>query len=286
MMDVRRIVWAWVLCGWVVLAAPAAAQRAGDLPPAFEGVGIEERLGEHVPAGLTFLDETGAEVRLGDYLGGERPVALNLVYFDCPMLCSLVLDRFTQTLRQMTWTPGEQFEVLTVSFAAGETPDLAARAKARYLSALGRPEAARGWHFLTGTEENIRALAAAVGFSFKWVEEAGEYAHPTALILLGGDGKITRYLHGMDYPAADVRKALVEASEGKVGTTLDRVLLYCFRYDPEANSYVPHAVNLMKLGGLLTVVVLALMLFVFWRRERARLHQAEAGGPGEHAYVR
>ncbi len=246
------------------------AQRAGELPPVFEGVGIEERLGDYVPADLTFFDETGAEVRLGDFFDGQRPVALNLVYFDCPMLCSLVLDRFTQTLKQMDWAPGGPFEVLTISFAAGETPDLAARAKERYVAALGRPEAASGWHFLTGTEENIQALAGAVGFSFKWVEEAGEYAHPTALILLGGDGKITRYLHGMDYPAADVRKALVEASEGKVGTTVDRVLLYCFRYDPAANSYVPHAVNLMKLGGLLTVLVLGGMLVFFWRRERRR----------------
>ena len=180
----------------------------------------------------------------------------------------------------MEWTPGEAFDVVTVSFAADETPDLAARAKERYLMVLDRPEAAKGWHFLTGSEENIHALADAVGFHFKWVEETQEYAHPTALILLGGDGKITRYLHGMQYEPRDVRTALVEASAGKVGTTVDRIVLYCFRYDSEANSYVADAVKLMKLGGGLTVLVLGLFLFIFWRRERRNLARVQASGAG------
>ncbi len=275
-MSIRRTHIAWMMVGLVAagLAGPAAAQRAGELPKAFEGVGIDEQLGEHVPMDLTFTDETGATVTLGDFFDGERPVALNLVYFNCPMLCSLVLDGFTKTLEQMEWTPGEEFDVVTVSFASDETPELAARAKERYLMVLDRPEAARGWHFLTGSEENIRALTDAVGFRFKWVEESQEYAHPTALILLGGDGKITRYLHGMQYKPRDVRTALVEASAGKVGTTVDQIILYCFRYDADANSYVADAVSLMKLAGFLTIIVLGLFLFIFWRRERRNLDRS------------
>ncbi len=282
LMSIRHMHRIGLAIGLVVmsLAGSAAAQRAGELPKAFEGVGIDERLGEHIPLDLTFTDENGATVSLGDYFDGERPVALNLVYFNCPMLCSLVLDGFTKTLEQMEWTPGEAFDVVTVSFAADETPDLAARAKERYLMVLDRPEAAKGWHFLTGSEENIHALADAVGFHFKWVEETQEYAHPTALILLGGDGKITRYLHGMQYEPRDVRTALVEASAGKVGTTVDRIVLYCFRYDSEANSYVADAVKLMKLGGGLTVLVLGLFLFIFWRRERRNLARVQASGAG------
>jgi protein SCO1/2 len=281
-MSIRRTHIAWMVVGLVAvgLAGPVAAQRAGELPRAFEGVGIDERLGEHVPPDLTFTDETGATVTLGDYFDGERPVALNLVYFNCPMLCSLVLDGFTKTLEEMEWTPGEEFDVVTVSFAADETPDLAARAKERYLMVLDRPGAAQGWHFLTGSEDNIRALADAVGFRFKWVEESQEYAHPTALILLGGDGKITRYLHGMQYEPRDVRTALVEASAGKVGTAVDQIILYCFRYDADANSYVADAVSLMKLGGFLTIIVLGLFLFIFWRRERRNLAGAKASGVG------
>ncbi len=274
------------IAGWMVAAlwtvAPAQArQPAGKLPRAFEGVGVVEQPGTFIPRDLVFQDETGTDVTLGTYFDGERPVLLNFVYHDCPMLCSLVLEELTKTMQAMEWVPGVQFEVVTVSFSEKETPDLAARAKARYLARLDRPEAARGWHFLTGSLENIQALTGAVGFQYKWVEEAGEngeYAHPTTLIFLSGDGKVTRYLHGMTYPPRDVRTALVEASEGKVGTTVDKILLYCFHYDPEAGSYVPYAANLMRLGGGVTVLVLGLLLFLLWRRERRRLQAATPSG--------
>jgi len=255
------------------------AQRAGDIAPVFDGVSLDEQLGEHVPLDLTFRDENGEIVRLGDYFDGTRPVALNLVYFDCPMLCSIVLMKWTDTLKKMAWVPGDQFEVVTVSFSSHESPQLAAKARIRYLKQLGKPAAASGWHFLTGTETNIRALTDAVGFHFKWVEEKQQYAHPTTLTLLSGDGKITRYLQGVDYPAGDVRKALVEASAGKVGSTVDRIALYCFQYDPKANSYVVSAFNLMRLGGGITILVLALMLVFLWRRERRR-HVITSGPPG------
>jgi len=243
------------------------------VPDVFKGVGINEKLGDTIPRSLTFRDEGGNEVELGSYFDGQKPVILNFVYYNCPMLCSVLLESFTKSMKQMEWTAGDEFDVLTISFSATETPDLASTEKARYLDTLGRPEAASGWHFMTGTEANIFALADAVGFGFKWVEETQDYAHPAALIFLDGSGKVTRYIHGMNYPAGDLRKALVEASEGRVGTSLDRILMYCYRYDPAANSYVLHAVSLMKIGGGLTLFVLVLGLFIFWRRERAELDQ-------------
>ncbi len=260
----------WMLAA--VLAAglavcPAFAQPSGRVPEAFKGVGVDEQGGSMLPLDLAFRDEAGRPVRLGQYFDGEKPVLLNLVYHNCPMLCNLVLDGLTASLKDMSWTPGEEFEVITVSFSHLEGPDLAARQKALYLERLGKPRAAAGWHFLTGSQADIAALAAAVGFQFRWVEAQQEYAHPATLIFLSGNGKISRYLYGLEYPARHVRSALVEASEGKVGSAIDQVVLYCFQYDPNANSYVPHAINIMKLGGLLTMTLVGAMLLLFWRRE-------------------
>ena len=162
-------------------------------------------------------------------------------------------------------------KIATVSFSAVETPDLAGQQKTRYVEILERPEAATGWHFLTGSETNIAALAGSVGFSFKWVESSQEYAHPAALMFLDGNGQVTRYIHGMHYPPEDIRKALVEASEGRIGTSIDRILLYCYRYDPTANSYVLSATQLMKAGGFFTLLLVGIGLLFFWRRERRQL---------------
>lgn len=247
------------------------AQRSGQpLPKAYGDAGLDEQLGEVIPKDVTFYNEAGEEVAIGAYLQDGRPVILNFVYHNCPMLCNILLDGFTKTLEEMDWTPGDEFEVVTVSFAADETPDLAARQKAKYLEDLGRPEAADGWHFLTGNEASIQELAQSVGFSFQWNEQLQQYAHPAALVFLSPEGRVTRYLYGVDYPARDVRTALVEASDGTVGTTMDRLILYCLQYDPNANSYVLHAQNAMKLGGLLMVLVLGTGLSLLWRRERHR----------------
>lgn len=260
----------WLLSLVCLLAFPAQAQRSGQHLAIFEGVGIEEKLGEWIPLDLTFRDEAGQPVALRTFFDGRRPVLLTLVYHDCPMLCNLVLDGLARSLRQMSWTPGEQFEVLAVSFNHRETPELARRKKAHYVDMLGRPDAAAGLHFLTGDSTTIRALTDAVGFSFRWVPEKQQFAHPAVLIFLSGEGKISRYLYGLEHDPGDVRKALVEASEGKVGTVVDQVLLYCFQYDPSENSYVANAYNIMRLGGAVTVVLLGITLFLFWRRERRR----------------
>lgn len=240
------------------------------MPAELHGAGIEEQLGDVIPTDLVFRNETGEAVALADYFDGERPVLLALVYHECPMLCNMVLQGLTKAMGQMDWVPGREFDVLAVSFNPRETPDVAREEKAMILEMLGKPAAADGLHFLTGDDPSIDALTDAVGFQYRWIEEKQEFAHPSALIFLSGHGKISRYIYGIDYPPSDVRRALVEASSGNVGSTLDQVILYCFQYDPNANSYVPHALNLMKIGGVLTMFLLGGMLYVYWRRESHR----------------
>lgn len=261
----------------VVLLLPETgfAQRTGKLPAIYDDAGLDEQLGATLPMDLPLRDERGEAVTLRSLIPENRPVLLNFVYFDCPMLCSILLDGVTKSLQQLVWTPGDEFEVVTVSFASDEGPDLAARQKDRFVSRLDRPQAAGGWHFLTGEEPAIRELTAAAGFQFKWVEEQQEYVHPAAILFVSPEGRITRYLHGIEFSPRDVRTALVEASEGRVGSVLDQVVLYCFRYDPQSGSYVPYAMNIMKLGGALTLLVLGTALFFFWRRESSRLADAE-----------
>ena len=273
----RLLLAAFLLLAGTALDAAAQAYRPDApapqgrpvRPDVLDEIGVDEQLDGALPLDLEFRNETGAAVRLDDFFDGERPVLLNLVYHDCPMLCNVFLDKLTQTMRTMAWVPGQEFEVLTVSFNAIETPELAARQKARYVAALGKPEAAAGWHFLTGDSTAIGALTEAVGFRYAWVEDQQEFAHPATLIFLSGDGRVMRYLYGFDVSAGDVRAALVEASEGKVGTALDQFVLLCFQYDPLANSYVPHALTFMKIGGGLAALALLAVLVFFWRRERS-----------------
>lgn len=237
-------------------------------PPGMEGVGIDEQLGANIPGDIVFSNAAGEEVALGSFFDSGRPVILNFVYHDCPMLCSVLLDSFTETMKLMEWAPGSEYDVLTVSFSAIETPDLAARQKEKYMQKLARAGAEDGWHFLTGEDEAIQQLAASTGFQFKWVESRKEYAHPSLLIFLSPDGQITRYLHGLYFEPTDVRKALVEASNGTVGSAVDQILMYCFQYDPAANSYVLHATNLMKAGALLTMLFIGLGIWLLRRKER------------------
>ena len=250
-----------------VMAQADTETNDPDLPGALRGVGVDEQLGDFLPRDAQFLDSQGQEVTIGDYLDNGRPLLVNFIYHNCPMLCSITLEALGMTLSDMQWTLGQEFDVVSVSFGAGETPEMAARAKERMLAKLDREGAAEGWHFLVGDSTNIALLTQSVGYSFKWVASTQEYAHPAALIFTGDDGKVTRYLHGLDLPADDVRKALVEASEGTVGSAVDQILMYCYQYDPDSNSYVIHATNLMKFGGMLTLIVLGIGLFVFWRRE-------------------
>ncbi len=258
----------------VVLAAgSAAAQRAEPLPRALAGVGITEHLGARIPLDLQFTAEDGKPVRLSDYVNGTRPVILTLNYFRCPMLCTLMLNGLVDGLKGLSWTPGNQYEVLTVSFDPLDTPALAMLKKETYMEDLGRPGAAAGWHFLTGTQASIKSLTGAVGFSYRYDPEQQQYAHPTAVFLLTPDGRVSRVLYGVQYPTQTLKLALTEAGEGKLGSTGDQILLYCFHYDANAGRYVVAAGNLMRIGGAATLLVVGVWLAAAWR------HKAGKGTP-------
>jgi protein SCO1/2 len=251
-------------------ALPAAAQRTEPLPKDLEGVGITEHAGARLPLDLEFKDEDGKTVNLAQYFNGDRPVILTLGYYRCPMLCTLVLNSLVDGLKDLPWTPGQEFEIVTVSIDPTETPTLAKLKKQNYLEEYGRAGAAGGWHFLTGREESIRKLADAVGFGYRYVEERGQYAHPAAIFVVTPDGRMAKYLYGVLYQPKTLRLALAEAGQGKIGTTTDQLLLYCFHYDAQEGRYVLAATNIMRFGGATTAVVVGLWLAVSWRRGARR----------------
>ncbi|RJP82570.1 MAG: SCO family protein [Candidatus Zixiibacteriota bacterium] len=255
----------------ILLIFPSAqAQLIQERVPQLEGVGVVEHLGGKIPLDLTFQNARGDTVRLAEYFRQGTPVVLSMHYTNCPMLCSLVLNGLANTVRDMDWRPGNRFEMVSVSFDPEETPQLASAVKDRYVASLGPEAGPDAWHFLVGPEEHSKALAEALGFQYKWVPERQEYAHPAVIFVLAGDGTISRYLYGIEFKEQDLRLALLEASEGKIGNTIDRIILYCFHYDPEAGSYVVLAGNVMKLGGLATLILLGVFLGVLWSRDKVR----------------
>jgi protein SCO1/2 len=280
MPTLRTLLICLLMAATSVAAGRVAAQAPGEVPTELENVGIEEHLGEQLSPDITFVNAEGQTVTLGDYFGGERPVVMAFVYHNCPMLCSLILDGMTAALREVNLKPGEDYEALAVSFDPRDTPERAAAAKERYVARFGdEAAAAEGLHFLTGTQENIDRLTGEVGFGYEWSERQQEFAHTAALYFISPEGTITRYLYGIEYPPADVRTALLEASNGTIGSPLDQLILYCFQYDPNAGSYVLHATNAMKVGGLLTIVLLGGFLLLFWRRESRRNEAARREVP-------
>lgn len=265
-------------------AAPALAQRQEPLPSELEGVGIDERLGAAIPLDLQFTDESGKRVRLGDYFG-RRPVVLTLNYYECPMLCTLQLNGLIDGLGQLDWTPGNEFEIVTVSINPLETPTLARLKKQSYLAELGKPGAASGWHFLVGSEKEIRSLADAVGFRYRYNEQRREYVHAAGIMVATPNGTLARYLYGVVYEPKSLRLAVLEAGRGEVGSAAERFLLYCFHYDAEAGRYVVAAGNVMRAAGGLTALMLGAWLGSAWfkgsrRRGDAagRVAQADRGG--------
>ena len=254
------------------MALVAVAEQ--PLPRQLEQVGVTEHLGGAVDSSLTFVDESGRVVKLGDYFHQGRPVILDLVYYSCPMLCNLVLNSQTSAMREMPWTPGDQYEVVTISIDPTETAELAREKKATYLASFERQ--APGWHFLTDHRGNVKKLADQVGFHYTYDQNTGQYAHQAVIMMLTPDGRVSRYLYGIDFRSRDLRLALTEASQGKFNLSLDRLLLFCYHYDPHARSYVPFAANLMKAGGVLVMAALGLFLWRMWRRERAVATRQEA----------
>jgi protein SCO1/2 len=259
----------------LALAVPAAAwnrDQPSPAPPAGEAlkilsdVGFDQHLGDTVPLDAVFRDETGQSVKLGDYFG-PRPVVLSLAYYECPMLCTVTLNGLASALDVLAFTPGRDFEIVTVSFEPKETPALAAAKKGAYLHRYKRPGAAAAWHFLTGDAAQIRRLTDAVGFKYVWDERTRQYAHASGVMVLTPDGRLARYLYGVEYAPKDLRFAIVEASQGRILSPVDRLLLYCYHYDPALGRYGKSVMALLRVGAVLTLGGLGAMIFGLRRRQ-------------------
>lgn len=264
---------ATLLAGASVIPTAILAQAP---EPPFDGISIEQRLEESIPLDLLFRDEAGQEVALGQYFG-ERPVVLVLAYYRCPMLCTLVLNGLSTSLQALTLDPGRDFEIVTVSIDPLETPDIAAAKKAIYLEDFGLEKAAGAWHFLTGEEASIVELARAIGFHYQYDAETEQYAHAAGIMVLTPRGKLARYFYGIEYSSRDLRFALVEASEGRVGTLVDHLLLLCYQYDPATGRYGAITVSLVRIGGVLTLAALATFVLLMLRRDSRKARHAQAG---------
>jgi protein SCO1 len=248
-------------------------------PPPPKNVGFDQNIGRTVPLDATFRDETGKTVRLGDYFA-DKPVVLSLAYFACPMLCSLSMQGLSGSLKGINLDAGRDFELITISFDPRETSAMARAKKDTAIQRYGRPGAALGWHFLTGDEAAIQQVTSTVGFRYEWDASIQEYAHPTGIVVLTPDGKVARYLFGVEYAPKDLRLSLVEASHGNLGTVVDQLLLLCYHYDPKAGRYGRVAIGAMRAGGALTLLSLGALVVVMTRKEK-RARKKTARGEGQ-----
>jgi protein SCO1/2 len=254
---------------WAV--SPASAQTANDPPPQLREVRIEQKLNSKVPLDLQFTDSGGKPVHLRELIS-EKPVILSLVYYGCPRLCSMILTGLLRSMRALPLSAGEEFDVVTVSFDPRETPKMAAAKKLAYMEGYDRPGAADGWHFLTGSEREIERLANAVGFKFQYDPKTDQFSHASAIMVLTPEGRVSRYFYGIEYPPRDLRLGIIEASQNKIGSPVDQVLLYCFHYDPETGKYSLAIMNVIRLFGAITVLMICsfILIAVRWDRNRKR----------------
>ncbi len=251
-----------------VAAFSASAQQA-TTPAILSKVGITQNLNAQIPPDLVFRDEAGKAVRIGDFFG-QKPIVLSLVYFDCPALCTEVLNGELRTMKAISLDLGKDFDAVTVSFEPKDTPALAKAKRDVYVGQYGRPGAEDHWHFLTGDQQSIDALTSVAGFHYAYDSSIRQYAHAAAILVLTPDGRIDRYFYGVIYPARDVRLGLVEASEGKIGTLTDHALLYCYQYDPMTGKYGVVVMNVLRAAGGLTVLLLGIFMTMMFLRERKR----------------
>ncbi len=237
----------------LAIASISMAAPSDVVPPQLRGVGIDQNLNAQVPLDLTFHDESGKPVRLEQYFQEGKPVILNLVYYECPMLCTLVLNGLTSALRALSFDVGKQFEVVTVSFSPEETPALAASKKKTYLDEYRRPGADAGWHFLTGEAAAIETLARSVGFRYRYDPAVKQFAHAAAIMVLTPKGRVARYFYGVEYSPRDLRFGLIEAAENRIGNRIDQLLLYCFHYDPATGKYSATILAVLRVAAAATV---------------------------------
>ena len=270
-MFVRSHIMSLAALAVAILATPVAAQLLSDeLPAELDGVGIVQRLDEQVPLGLEFVDHNGKAVVLSDLIDGERPVILTLNYYRCPQLCSLTLNGLVDGLRDVDLDLGTEYNIVTVSINPDEGPAIAAQNRAGYLAALNEEVPESAWPFLTGNQENIEALAKAIGFGYRFDELSGEFAHTASITFVTPDGRISKYMNDVRFLPRDLRLAVVDASQGKVGSLIDTLLLFnCFQWDPEAGSFVPSAWKIMRLGAGISAIVLFGGIFILFRLERS-----------------
>jgi len=266
---INRIVWTAILVV-AVSAVSLSGQVVRENVTELQQIDVVEHLGERIDPSLQFTDSHGETVSLGKYFEGERPVILVMGYYECPMLCNLVFNGMIDGLNALEWTPGEEFRMVTVSIDPGEGYQLALAKQENYIKALSREVPAGGWEFLVADSSQSTALAEQLGFVYWYDADRDEYAHPAVIFVMTPDGVISRYLYGIDFKERDLRLSLLEASQGKIGTTIDRIILYCFHYDPDAKGYVVFAGNVMRLGGALTLIVLTVFVVMLFRRERRR----------------
>ena len=264
---IRGVLALCILLLLVGTAAPAFAQDGGPEDQILARVGVDQRLNSQVPLDLVFHDEAGKAVPLSDYMGA-KPVILTLNYFECPNLCTLVLTRLTDSMRDLSFKLGEQYNVVTVSIDPREKPDLAAAKKAVYLDRYGTRDAAGGWHFLTGDAPSIEQLTEAVGFRYAYDDRQNQYAHPAAIVLLTPQGKISRYFYDLAYAPGDLRLGLVEASANQIGTPVDQFLLRCYHYDPVSGRYTPAIMEIVRMSFIATVLCIGAAVFMMTRRGR------------------
>ena len=264
-----------------LMSVPAAGQiLADELPAELDGVGIVQRLDAPVPLDLAFVDHTGKDVVLRDLIVGDRPIILTLNYYNCPMLCSLTLNGMVDGLREVDLDLGVDYDIVTVSINPDEGPKLATQNRKGYLASLGKDVPESAWSFLTGTQENIEALAKGVGFGYRFDERSGDYAHTASITFVTPDGRISKYMNDVVFPPRDMRLAIVDASQGRVGSLIDTLLLFnCFQWDPEAGSYVASAWKIMRFGAALTVVLIAVGVLILLRMGRGN----SGGGQGTSA---
>ena len=263
--------------GWTANGPGEPTTPSSGMPKALEKVNIEQRLNEQIPLDLTFRDESGESVRLGDYFG-KKPVVISLVYYSCPQLCNQVLNGLTSSLRTLSaFDIGKEFDVVTVSFDARETAELATEKKKTYIQWYKRDGAAEGWHFLTGDQQAIDRLTEAVGFHYAFDPQTNQFAHASGIMIATPEGRLARYYYGIEYSAKDLRLGLVEASNNKIGSPVDQLLLYCYHYDPATGKYGPIVINMIRLGGIATIIGMIALVLIMRRRSPGQ-NRASAGG--------
>jgi len=255
--------------GWSYNTEPSKSALSHEMPEEIQGVGVDEKLGQKLSLDLEFTSDAGVVAPLGTYFKSDRPVLLAMIYYSCPSLCNFQLNGLVDVIQKMKGgIAGQDYDVVAISMDHSETADLAAKKKASYMEVLKQPGAEKGWHFLVGNEANVKQIADELGFRYKWNDKIKQFAHAAVTYVVSPEGMISRYLYGIEFSPATLRLSLVEASAGKIGNLIEQFTLFCFQFNPSKNQYVLYAYNVMRLGALLTVILLAIFLVPYWLRER------------------